>query len=177
MVNAGFLAAMHFFGSCSWKMTSVSIQTKLDKFYSSISCLTDLFGWAFTVLISFHTILCCDRWPHLGWSEKTSSFLKLWKDFWDVAYWNCEFLWLLAHILGHLHYLLPHFWNFSHYLDVRIFTIFKKKSVLLWKNICMLEMECFSAFKYCILIDLWCGQKLLHGHFWDGLISSFIQNP
>ena len=111
LLNAGFLAEMHNFSSCSWRMgLVVSTDTNLDKSRSSITCFRIFFGWTFAVLISFCSILCCSFWgqPLLVQSKTLSVPWNFKRITCDTAFWNTKLLscYLLAHILGHLHYVL-----------------------------------------------------------------------
>ena len=133
LVHAGFLAAVQLFSHSS---ITCALQSSLTSF-----CWLDQF--------SSHPVLQFLR-ATTSWSFwNTSSALKFWKGFWDVASWNSVFLsyFLLADILGHLHYFHPRFYGNFHYdFRCKIFH-FKKKLVLLQKNICILVVEYFSVFK------------------------------
>ena len=58
-------------------------------------------------------------------------------------------------------------------LDVIIFTMFNKKSMLLRKNICILAMENHPVLKYFILIDLWKVAKNLCMVIFFGMVLHF----
>ena len=63
--------------------------------------------------------------------------------------------------------------------DVRVFSIFKNKSVLLQKNICMLTIEYFPVLKHCILIGLFEMVENFFTAILGGGLTSFslIENP
>ena len=102
----------------------------------------------YPVLQLLRVITSCSIW-------NTSSVLKLWEDFWDAASWNSSCLaithWFIFLAIFPI-FILISFKIFSMILYVRIFYIVKKKSVLSWRNICILAVEHFSVLKHCISI-------------------------
>ena len=160
LVNTGFLTAMYLFNSSSWRMHLViSTNTKLNKLYSSITYLT-VFGWAFTVLVSFCIILGCSfqGWPHFGW-------LKTFPVPWNFERISKMPLKILSLLAAGSYLEICHNFRYKnfHYLKKK-----KKKKLLLQKNFCILIVKkiLFESTVSCILISLCEGWKLLYWHFW-----------
>lgn len=103
-----FLVAIYPSNAFSRRMRlTLSTDTKLDKLHSSISWLTDIFGWSFSVLISlpsfavvFEEVLDIDR------SNISPVTPKLRKNLRNCTSWYSKFRsyfpWL---IFRHLHYI------------------------------------------------------------------------
>ena len=127
----------------------VSTDTKLDKLHSSITC--------FAVLNSFHVIPCCSfqEWSYCSWSK---TLLVSW-NFWKIS--EIPLLEIPTSLAISLRLIFLAIFTslilfplqiFAKILNVRIFTISKKKSVLFLKSICVLAVEYFSILKQCTLV-------------------------
>ena len=116
LVNAGFLAAMHPFSSCSLRMCLVvSTDTKLDKSYNSSLILQSslaefLLSWSVSLtycVAAFEGDHILVDSKHFQVSRQTSrGFLR---NTMILSY--CS----LAYTLGHFHYFYPHFFGKFHH--------------------------------------------------------------